>query len=328
MADRAEVLLTGATGFVGRRLAPALAADGWGVACVSRDAQAAAERWPERTWLEADLSSPRDLMRILSGRKIAYYLVHSIGEAAAGGLARREAALAGLFTVAARRAGVERIVYLGGIAPRGQPSPHLESRLAVGRRLREGLVPVVELRAAMIVGYGSTSWLMVRDLAARLPLMILPRWLESRSQPVAIDDVVTALVAAARLPLAESLSYDLPGRDLLSGREILERTAALLGHRHLPIVEVPVLSPRLSALWVRLVTRANWPVARELVVGLEHDLIARNADYWRLIGHPKLISFDAAAAQALASEQRFGRMRPAGRVVELAADFLTAGDQR
>ncbi len=328
MADRAQVLLTGATGFVGRRLAPALAADGQRVACVSRDAESAAERWPDRTWVEADLSSPRDLMRVLAGRKIAYYLVHSIGQGTPGGLTRREEALAGLFTVAARRAGVERIVYLGGIAPRGRPLSHLRSRLAVGRRLRQGQVPVVELRAAMIVGYGSTSWLMVRDLAARLPFMVLPGWLESRSQPVAIDDAVAALVAAAHLPLEDSVSFDLPGPELLSGREILERTAALLGHRHLTIVEVPVLSPRLSALWVRLVTRANWPVARELVAGLEHDLIARNADYWRLIGHPKLVSFDEAAWQALDSEQRYGQMGPAGRAVELAADVLAGGEDR
>jgi uncharacterized protein YbjT (DUF2867 family) len=158
-------------------------------------------------------------------------------------------------------------VYLGATEPQGPPSEHLRSRLEVGRVLRAGGVLALELRAAMIVGNGSASWRIVRDLAARLPAMVLPRWLRTRSQPVAIDDVI-ALATGARLPLTRSASFDLPGPEILSYREVLVRTARLFGHRRLQVVDVPVLSPTLSSQWIRLITMADWAVARELVLGL------------------------------------------------------------
>jgi uncharacterized protein YbjT (DUF2867 family) len=155
----------------------------------------------------------------------------------------------------------------------------------------------------MIVGAGSASWQIVRDLAARLPVMVLPRWLRSRTQPVAIDDVVAALVASLAFPLPSSAVYDLPGPDILTGRAILEATAGALGLRPPLIVEVPVLSPALSSHWVRLVSRANWPVAHELVLGLANDLLARDAAYWTAIGWHHRQSFAAAAAAALLDER-------------------------
>jgi uncharacterized protein YbjT (DUF2867 family) len=319
-----EVLLTGASGFVGRRLAPVLRAAGWRVRSLSRNAARAGQRWPEQDWFQADLSRAEDLARALDGCRVAYYLVHSLGEGSAG-LLGRERALAEAFALAAERAGVERIVYLGGVAPQGSPSEHLRSRLEAGAALRDGHVPALELRAAMIVGYGSASWLIVRDLAARLPLMVLPRWLRTRSQPIAIDDVVIALAAGARLALTRSACYDVPGPETLTGREIIVRTARALGRRRLVLVEVPVLSPGLSSHWVRLVTRADWSVARELVLGLTHDLLARSAEYWTLIGHTDLLTFDEAARRAIRHERREGRMTWAEQAFESALDRLAGG---
>src|SRR5262249_4645314 len=161
-----------------------------------------------------------------------------------------------------------------------------------GGVLRDGPVPCVELRASMIVGRGSVSWLMVRDLAARLPVMILPRWLESHTQPVAIDDVVVALVRALAIDAPRGAIHDLPGPEVLSARRMLEMAASVLGRPAPRIVAVPFLTPRLSAQWVRLVTRARWSVARELVAGLTHDLVTRDDRYWSIIGHERRAGFE------------------------------------
>jgi uncharacterized protein YbjT (DUF2867 family) len=278
-------------------------------------------QWPDRTWLQADLSRADDLERALAGCRVAYYLVHSLGQGS-GGLFAKEQALAETFAAATERAGVERIVYLGAIAPQGSPSEHLRSRLEVGRVLRTGRVPALELRAGMIVGYGSASWRIVRDLAARLPAMVLPRWLRSRSEPVAIDDVIVALATGARLPLIRSASFDLPGPEILSYRDALVRTAHLFGHRRLRVAEVPVLSPTLSSQWIRLVTMADWAVARELVLGLTHDLLARSDKYWQLIGHPPLLTFEESARRALDEEAHRRRMAGPARALEAVVDWL------
>ena len=143
----------------------------------------------------------------------------------------------------------------------------------------------------------------MRDLAARLPVMVLPRWLKSRTQPVAIDDVVIALVRALDLPLTASAWFDLPGPVTLSGKEILEETARVMGLEHPRMIEVPLLSPQLSSLWVRFVTRAKWSVAREVVVGLTEDLLAADDRFWRLIDHPNRLTFAEAARRALDAER-------------------------
>jgi uncharacterized protein YbjT (DUF2867 family) len=205
------------------------------------------------------------------------------------------------FAEAAAKAGVERIVYLGGPAPLGPPSEHLRSRLEVGETLRAGSVVAVELRASMVIGAGSASWQIVRDLAMRLPIMVLPKWLGSRTCPVALDDVIVALLRAATLPLEQSAWFDVPGPEIMSGQQILKRIAALRGRQFLAL-KVPLLTPRLSALWLRLITRTDFALARELVLGLEQDLLPKDERYWDLIEHPRLLSFDEAARRALASE--------------------------
>jgi len=300
------LLLTGATGFVGGAVRPAVVREGWRVRCLTRNAARAQSRDPAFDWVQGDVADPASCARALKGCQAALYLVHGIGEGA--DYRRHEVTAAETFAKAAAAAGVERIVYLGGVVPIGIGSEHLRSRLEVGEALRAS-AKTVELRASMIVGDGSLSWLIVRDLAARLPFMILPRWLKSRTQPVAIDDVVVALVRALELPLAVSAWFDIPGPVTLSGKEILEETARVMRLAHPRILEVPFLSPRLSSLWVRFVTRAQWSVAREVVVGLAEDLLAGDDRFWELIGHPHRLSFAEAARLALDAERGDGRVR-------------------
>lgn len=296
------ILLTGATGFVGRGVWPLLKRRGHAVRALTRDAGAARRRFPRRAWVEGDVSDAGSLAGAMDGCAAALYLVHGMAEGGPGFRAR-EVRAAGTFARAAQDAGLERIVYLGGIAPQGKPSEHLASRLEVGEVLRAGAVPAVELRASMIIGAGSLSWTIVRDLAARLPAMVLPRWLRSRTQPVAARDVGAALVGALGGDVAAG-DYDLPGPDTLSGREILERTAAALGLKRPVSVNVPLLSPWLSSQWVRFVTRADWSVAREVVLGLQSDILARDGRYWALIGQRSRLPFAAAAARAVADEKK------------------------
>jgi uncharacterized protein YbjT (DUF2867 family)/membrane protease YdiL (CAAX protease family) len=299
---RGTILLTGATGFVGRYAHDALVRAGWSVRCATRNVAEARRRWPERSWVRMQVGDPLSVREALTGCRAALYMIHGM---ASHGSDFREAEIhqARTFADAAAAAGLERIVYLGGVAAPRDASEHLRSREEVGETLRAGSVLTVELRASMIVGHGSLSWLMVRDLAARLPVMILPRWLASRTEPVSIADVVSALAGALELELEESAWFDIPGPELLSGREILERTADALGVRRAGMIEVPFLTPRLSSHWVRFVTRAEWSVAREVVVGLKTDLIAEDDGFWKRIGQGSRMSFDDAARAALADER-------------------------
>jgi uncharacterized protein YbjT (DUF2867 family) len=295
-----RVLVCGATGFVGRALIPALLQRGHHVRACARHVPANDASRPNLENVRCDLLDEEALAAVLAGREAAYYLVHSLGSGANYRDLDRRAAQ--VFTAAAAAAGVRRIVYLGGVEPSGRPSEHLASRLEVGRILRGGSVPTLELRAAMIVGAGSASWQIVRDLALRLPAMVLPAWLRSRLCPIAIDDVVQALVDALEVPAPESAVYDIPGPDTLTGKQILESIAALEGRRVVTL-SLPWLTPKLSALWLKLVTRANFSLARELVLGLTDDLLPRDRRYWDLTGHPPRLSFEAAARAAIQRER-------------------------
>jgi uncharacterized protein YbjT (DUF2867 family) len=292
------VLVLGATGFVGRALVPALLGAGERVRAASRGAPAARSAGLE--WVQCDVQVEATLPAAMSGVDCVYYLVHSMGEGQRD-FRRVERRSAAAVARVAADSGVSRIVYLGGVAPAGRPSEHLASRLEVGSILRSGRVTTLELRAAMIVGPGSTSWQILRDLALRLPLMVLPRWLESESFPIAIPDVVTALLDARVLPLDASAWFDIPGPEMLSVREMLMHVADI-EHRRIPSMRVPFLTPRLSAGWLKLVSRADYGVARQLVVGLREDLLPRNARYWELTGHWPRLSFREAAERALTEE--------------------------
>lgn len=309
MEAKPRVLLTGGTGFVGRHLWPELERAGYEVVGLTRNRQRAEQQWPGRKWIEGDVCEEEELVRALAGCRYAYYLVHGMGEGH-GDFRKREVESAHRFSRAAERAGIERVVYLGGMEPAGVVSEHLRSRLEVGEALRQGRHSTIELRSSMIIGHGSLSWLMVRDLAARLPFMLLPRWLKSRTEPVAIEDVMIALVRALSVDLGTggrcSEWFDIPGPQVFSGREILEQTAEAMGLSHPHVFEVPVLSPWLSSHWVRFVTRAEWAVAREVVVGLKDDMLSHDDRFWSLINHPNRLPFGVAARQALAAERAEG----------------------
>ena len=292
---------------------------GYEVRCLTRRPAEAQLRWPDRQWIAGDLGDAGSLPKALEGCEAAYYLVHGMGSAHPG-WAEEELRWAQTFAQAAQAAGVKRIIYLGGVAPQGPPSEHLHARLATGQALRAGAVPCLELRAGMIIGAGSTSWTIVRDLAARLPAMVLPAWLAHRSEPVAVSDVMAALLAGLRIDLPVSTWWDIQGPEALSGKEILLRVAAVQGRRPL-LLKIPLVTPRLSAHWIRLVTRADYAVARELVEGLTSDLVATRTGYWEAAGLPPPMPLEEAARRALAQEA--GTLSSMGRFAEKVAACVT-----
>lgn len=297
-----RVLLTGATGFVGSHLHPVLVRAGFDVIGASRDPKRAKRRFPGRDFCQLELSDRPSIRAALEHMDGAVYLVHGMA-AGAGDYEGVERRMAQDFLTEAEHASLRRIVYLGGMRPAGPPSKHLRSRLATGELLRSGSVSTLELQAGMIIGRGSESWRIVRDLAMRLPVMVLPKWMQHRSQPVAIEDITAALAHALRVDFEGSAAYALPGPEVLSGREILERVARLRGMRP-AIVEIPLLTPHLSSYWIQLVTRANKQVAAELVEGLVSDLVAPDRGFWALMPEHELTPFDRAAERALADDQR------------------------
>jgi uncharacterized protein YbjT (DUF2867 family) len=295
-----RVLLTGATGFIGRRVLPALLDAGWSVVCASRDADERARQEPAQTWVRFDVHEPSTVGAALQNVDAVLYLIHSMGQT--GDFEVKERAAAETLLRAAEKAGIERIVYLGGVAPAGEASKHLRSRMLTGEILRSGSVPTIELRAGMIIGAGGQSWQMVRDLSARLPFMILPRWLQNHSQPIAVADVVFALVRSLELAPEVRGVFDLPGPETLTGEELLERIAALFGRRPYTL-RVPLLTPRLSSYWLKLITRADFGIAQELVAGLTSDLVAQNQTFWSLAPERAPTPLDVAALSALHEEQ-------------------------
>ncbi len=222
-----RILITGATGFIGRSLVAPLLAAGHSIRATTRDLARASSQ-PGVEWVKADLDVPQEVEAALEGIDAVYYLVHGMG-GGRHGFREADRKAAEIFSVAAARAKVQRIIYLGGVAPSGTPSEHLASRLEVGQVLRAGSVPTLELRASLIIGVGSASWQIVRDLALRLPALVLPKWTESRTSPIALEDVMVGLVEALSLELPQSAWFDLPGPEVLNGRQMLLKIAALRG---------------------------------------------------------------------------------------------------
>ncbi len=299
-ASVSTILLTGATGFIGRRLAVALQAAGYTVHNASRDPDKAREREPSRNWIALDLERPETIAPALAGCDAAFYLMHGMGPGHGSDYPAHEAAGAEAFAKAAATAKLRRIVYLGGVIPATGSSKHLASRERTGEILRAGATSVVELRAAMIIGAGSASWTMVRDLARRLPAMLLPRWLKNSSYPIAVEDVVAGLLSALELPGAGSQVLEVPGAERVTHRDILVRTAAAMGRKSL-MLSVPVLTPRLSSYWIALVTRTDLAMAKELVEGVRFDLEPSGALLWDRITHAPM-ALDAAIKLALVDD--------------------------
>lgn len=274
------VLVTGATGYVGGRLVPRLLDAGHTVRCLARDARKLRDRpWsqhPEVSVVEGNLESAEDTARALAGCSVAYFLVHSM-EVAGSEYSERDRRLAQQFAEQAERAGVARIVYLGGLGETGPDlSDHLSSRREVERMLRSGTVPVTVLRAAMIIGSGSASFEILRYLVEHLPVMITPKWVSTRCQPIAIRNVVHDLVACLDEPRTIGETLDIGGPDVMTYRDLMQTMAEVRGLRRRIIVPVPVLTPRLSSLWIHLVTPMSRRMARPLAEGLRNEVVCRD----------------------------------------------------
>ncbi len=297
------MVVAGASGFVGRHLVDRLRQDGHRVLCGTRDPRRASAVRPGFTWTALDVDDEGTLDAAFVDADALVFLVHRLRDA--GDLHAAEHAAAERVLAAAERAGLKRIVYLGGPSPSGSGSEHLRARLDTGDVLRSGTISTIELRAGMVIGAGSESWLIVRDLALRLPVMVLPKWLEHRSQPIWVGDVVAAVAHALVDERTDSVWFDLPGPEALSGREILTRIAARVGMRPL-MLGVPVLTPSLSSHWIRLVSRADITVARRLVNGLSCDLVAPDDGYWAQMPEHVRVPIDEAVDRALAAESRLG----------------------
>ncbi len=269
-----HILVTGATGYIGGRLVPELLGAGHAVRVLARDPRKlASSAWRDRVEVATgDVSKPESLPTALAGIKVAYYLVHSMADKSSD-FARRDRDAAEAFGRAAAAAGVGRIVYLGGLGAAGQElSEHLRSRQDVGAALRIGGVAVTELRAAIIVGSGSASFEIIRDLARKLPVMICPRWVNSRCEPIAVRQVLGYLVGVLGEPRTIGQVLEIGGGEVLTYADLMRQCAEVMGRR-LRILIVPVLTPALSAYWLNLVTSVSMSVARPLVEGLRNDVV-------------------------------------------------------
>lgn len=274
MSTRPLIALTGATGYVGGRLLERLQELGQPLRCLTRDPERLAGRTAGGTEvIAADVLDADRLACALDGVDTAYYLVHSMD--AAGSFADIDRRAARSFVAAAERARVRRIVYLGGLGHDDRLSDHLASRHEVGDILRSGSVETIEYRASVIIGAGSLSFEMVRALGDRLPVMITPRWVSTPSQPIAIEDVLDYLVAALDLPAAGSRIYEIGGADVVTYGDLMREYAAQRGLRRY-MVSVPLLTPRLSGLWLSLVTPLHARVGRKLVDGVQNQTVVRD----------------------------------------------------
>jgi uncharacterized protein YbjT (DUF2867 family) len=288
-----RVVVFGASGVIGRALLPALTRRG-DVVAVSRREQAAVDGV---AWAGADATDAAAVDGVLRRGDVLVYLVHSLG---ADDFEEADRLAADTVAAAAARAGVRQIVYLGGLgATAGAGSPHLRSRAETAERLAAGPVPVTTLRAGMVVGPGSAAFETIRALVDRLPAMVCPRWVSTPTQPIALGDVVAYLAAVCGLEPAYGEPFDVGGPEVMTYRQMIERIARIRGKR-MPIVEVPVLTPRLSSLWLHLVTPVNASVARPLVEGLRTPTVAHDERIRELVPLQPL-PFDEAVRVGLSS---------------------------
>jgi uncharacterized protein YbjT (DUF2867 family) len=298
-----KIAVIGSTGYVGGRLVPELLAAGHEVRCLARnpDRLAGVEWRPEVEVMTADVLDQESLDAALSGTEAVYYLVHAMGHA--GDFEQTDRIGAENTRIAAEKAGVSRIVYLGGLGDDDPDhlSDHLASRHEVGHVLAAGTVPVTELRAAVIIGSGSASFEMLRHLDEVLPAMICPRWVtKTKCQPIAIADVLHYLVAVVDDPAAAGQILEIGGPDVLTYRDMMDRYAAIAGLRRRLIIPVPLLTPRLSSHWVNLVTPLPYGLARPLVDSLINDVVVHpERDIRRLVDHQPH-TLDEAIERALA----------------------------
>jgi len=310
-----RILLTGTTGYIGGRLLRRLEGGGHLLRCLARTPEAVRTTTHTTEVVQGDVLDPATLHDACADVDTAYYLVHSLD--AGGQFEHLDLEAARNFGQAAARAGVRRIIYLGGIADDHDAlSSHLRSRADTGAALRASGVPVVELRASIVIGAGSRSFQIIQALVERLPVMICPRWVDTPAQPIAIDDVVAYLAAALDLPHGESRVFDIGGPDVVSYGGLMREYARQCGLRRL-LIPVPVLTPHLSGLWLTLVTPTQARVGRALVEGLRNPTVVRSDDARRTFN---VVPTSLERAIALAIEEDLPRrLKQDSRVVDVQA---------
>jgi uncharacterized protein YbjT (DUF2867 family) len=288
-----RVAVTGATGFIGAAVASALRDDGHDVTALTR--RPADYRGAGRA-VHADIADADSLRSALEGQQAAYYQVHSM---AIEDFAARDRAGAAAFAAAARSAGLSQVIYLGGLGDdRDDLSEHLRSRREVESILRDG-APTTALRAGIVIGDGSISWEILRQLVERLPAMITPRWVQTKTQPIALHDALVDLVGVLGRPETIGEVYDIGGREVLTYLDMMVIASHIMERRRV-IVAVPVLSPRLSSHWLRLITDVDLTTARALVDSLTNEVVVRDRRLDELLGHTPM-TFAEAAAKALSA---------------------------
>jgi uncharacterized protein YbjT (DUF2867 family) len=306
-SDRVEdgggrtAVVLGASGYMGTNVVPALASRGWHVRAVARSARVLEARgWHGVECMAADVLEPDTLGPVLAGADVLYYLVHMMWSG--GDFVPVERRAARNARRAAEAAGVRRIVYLGGIMPKSKRSQHMEGRAAVGDALREGPVQVIELQAAMIVGPGSAAFEVIRDLVNYLPLMITPKWVRNRSTPIALENVLTYMLAVADLSFEGHRVLELAGPDILTYQEIMDIYGSFVGKKP-RVIPVPVLTPRLSSYWLYFVTSVPPTTAMSLVEGLAHDYVGDDREMRALVPQ-HLLDFRESVAVTLEAEKQ------------------------
>ncbi len=303
------IFVTGATGYIGGRLTPRLLESGFSVRCLVRNAaKLRARPWSNHEHLqivEGDAGDRALLQDALRGCDAAYYLLHSMDTAGAA-YRTRDLTLAQGFGQAAAQAGVQRIIYLGGLGETGSGlSKHLASRREVEAALAIGGVPVTVLRAAMIIGSGSASFEILRYLVERLPIMLTPRWVRTESQPIAIRDVMHYLIKALECPSTTGKTIDIGGPDVMSYQDIMREMAQALRLPRRWVIPVPLLTPRLSSLWIHIITPLHASIARPLAEGLKNRVVCRNNEAATLMPHTCLTirqAMEAALARVRAGD--------------------------
>jgi uncharacterized protein YbjT (DUF2867 family) len=297
-----RILLTGATGYIGGRLLRRLEEQGCTIRCLARRPEFLQSHTAPQTELaRGDVLDPASLKSALHGVDTAYYLVHSMGSA--GNFEEQDRQAARNFAAAARNAGVHRIVYLGGLGEDvDELSPHLRSRHEVGDLLRASGVPVIEFRASIVIGSGSLSFEMVRALVERLPVMVTPRWVRILAQPIAVNDMLAYLLAARDWPVTRSATFEVGGPDVVSYADLMREYARQRGLRRW-MIAVPVLTPRLSSLWLGLVTPLYARVGRKLIDSIRHPTVVYDSSALRAFD-VRPVGVREAIAQALRREDR------------------------
>jgi uncharacterized protein YbjT (DUF2867 family) len=297
------VLVTGASGFIGSHLASALVGEGHRVRAMTRDP---ARYGGAGRAVAGDVADPASLDAALRGVQTAYYLVHSLDSPR---FEENDAAAARAFAAAAARAGLEHIIYLGGLGDDGTTlSAHLRSRRTVERLLFEGATPVTALRAAVVVGHGSIAWEITRQLIDHLPMLVTPRWVETRTQPIALPDVIRYLVGVLYPVAARDRVFEIGGPEVLRYLDMLRRAARVQG-RTIPNISVPLLTPRLSSAWLALVTDVNITTARNLVDSLTTEVVVHERSIEEFVPGPT-IGYEESVRLALAD--RAARRHGAG----------------